>query len=74
MGEALTKIDVDSKKGYSALMAFVDEARRERNKAVHKGQHYTIVEKLPHTCINSVDTLLALFVDLHNVYIAKVMV
>jgi hypothetical protein len=53
---------------YEDSVAFYDRAREIRNRLVHEGAQWIVPEEMPKQCIEHLNSLVNLFVALHNEY------
>jgi hypothetical protein len=68
---ALKKISMDSKYNYQDIFGFYLRVSHERNDFLHKGNKFNITDDMITNCMIMTPGLVQLFVDLHNLYIAK---
>jgi hypothetical protein len=63
-----------SKRGsmdYTETVAFYETAADKRNLFLHRGNKWAIADEMPEQCMQHIQPLLYLFVDLHNEFIAR---
>jgi hypothetical protein len=68
--KAIKKIDKLSKYNYEATIDFYLDTNLARNNFLHRGYRSAITNDMPMRCIDNVEPLINMFVDLHNHFIA----
>ena len=68
---ALKKISIKSKQNYQDVFDFYLKILHERNDFLHKGNKFNITDEMITDCMIKTPEMVNLFVDLHNLYIAK---
>jgi len=56
---------------FENTVAFYLEATEKRNQLLHVGNKWLVPPDMAKQCFNQMDSLIGLFVELHNVYLAK---
>jgi len=70
---AISELDRETSKNYTELNDQVVDLVKHRNKFIHKAQNiFNIDDSVANRCIQNVEPLIHLYVDLHNKYVHKI--
>jgi hypothetical protein len=69
--EVIRKLDKTPNKDHQSVVKFYLEVNEKRNQLLHLGNKWDIPSDMAHNCVENIAPLIQLFIDLHNVYIAK---
>jgi hypothetical protein len=67
--DALTKLSNSSEYNYVELNKRIKELSDLRNEFVHKGKGFHIDEQVANNCVDSIEPLIILYVELHNLFV-----
>jgi hypothetical protein len=67
--QALVELSKNGNENYADLDIFLKKVADARNTFLHEGDRFVITKMLAVECIDNIDTLLRLYVDLHNHYV-----